>query len=394
MRRVCVDERSDLVEETFQKFRLNSPPGGWFPALQDLSWRIMGSNLPYVDLFFSPYLKRISIYTPWTWAGVQVPPNVLAAIASAVSKLPASSALEFLSLDFDCAAPPGYFKDSLSSVILRCGPSLVEFTSSVPLSDAAINHLIQLPHLRTWRTEGPPPSYSTLPLSLPSLPLAKLTLAKGAARGWLSLFRRLEDSTPTAQGVTPPPKLKKSLKSLDVKDPSGFTIDIPFTSSVQIFRNLVTLGVTTLCPGKGEEGQCAFRLNNDNVTELAMALPQLETLSLGRPCSGNTCATTVACLLPISVHCIKLQRLRIHFNTANIVDDIENVSKDPRFLELHSLPKCALLYLFVDRMPLTIDKSGFKTVADGIINIFPSLDYCSGLERPWDKLSKTIGKFR
>lgn len=63
--------------------------------------------------------------------------------------------------------PWAYLKDSFSSVALRCGPSLLEFTSPVPLSDAAINHLIRLPHLRTWRVEGPPPNYSAS--SLPPL---------------------------------------------------------------------------------------------------------------------------------------------------------------------------------------------------------------------------------
>ena len=41
-----------LEEETLNKLRLNSPPGGWFPALQGLSWCITEFNLPYADLCF------------------------------------------------------------------------------------------------------------------------------------------------------------------------------------------------------------------------------------------------------------------------------------------------------------------------------------------------------
>ena len=74
---------------------------------------------------------------------------------------------------------------------------------------------------------------------------------------------------------------------------------------------------------------CSFKLNNDNVAELTMALSQLESLLLGRPCSSDACATTAACLLSISVHCAELRELEIHFNATNIVDDLENISDDP-----------------------------------------------------------------
>ena len=394
MCQVCVDERSDLMEDAYRKFRLSSPPGGWFPALQELSWRIMEPNLPYIDLFSSPHLKRISIYTPLMWANFEAPPNILAAIASAVSTLPVPPVLRSLSIDIRCIAPPGYFKDSISSAVLRCGPSLTEFTTTVTLSDAAANHLIRLPHLRTWRIEGTPPSYSASSLPLVFPPLTNLILGKGAARGWLSLFQRLEDGISPRQGVTPLSQVKESLKFLDANDRSGLIINFSLISPIQIFRNLVSLGVVVFCRDEVGEGQCTFGLNDDNVTELAVALPQLETLFLGSPCADNTCATTVACLLPISVHCLKLRELQIHFNTTNIVDDFKDISKNPRFQEFHLLPRCTLSHLQVDRMPLILDKPGSEIAVEGILNIFPHLGKFSGVEQSWHDLSKRIAKFQ
>ena len=363
----------DIVEDTFRKLRLNSPAGGWFPMLQRFYWFITESNIPYADLFFSPYLKEIVISPLSSWIDFQVPHEIVPAIASMISALPAS-ALQSVRVTY--GVPWADLEDSLSSVALRCGSSLTEFISPIPLSSAAINHLIHLPNLRIWRLSGSPPNYSNLPLPPAFAPLTELGLGGGTARGWLSLFKRLERSLPSTQGVTPLARVKESLETLEFGGSPDPTIDVFFTSTVRIFRNLVFLYVQTNCHNEDYKGRCAFKLDDDNVAKFTMALPQLERLLLGRPCSKNTCPTTVACLLPISVHCLKLQDLEIHFNTTNIVDDLKNVSEDPRFEEMRSLPRSSLPCLSVWHTPLTVDESDFDAVVKGMVDIFPELERC------------------
>jgi len=66
MRRVDVEEWTILGGDTLLKLRLNSPPsGGWFPALRILIWSMVENSLPYADLFFSPHLEDISLFTPF-----------------------------------------------------------------------------------------------------------------------------------------------------------------------------------------------------------------------------------------------------------------------------------------------------------------------------------------
>ena len=382
-----------LEEATLSKLRLNSPPGGWFPALQDLYLYIAEFNLPYADLFFSPHLKRIHIYVSWPGDNTAPPLGNLQTLASIISASP-TSCLEQISVDTDHHAMPwAHFKDSFSSVILRCGPSFTEYNSPVPLSNAALDHLIHLPHLHTWRIHGPPPTYPTSSLPLVFPPLRELSLWEGAACGWFPLLRRLEDGASTTQGVTPLSKAKESLTVLNVMDMSGINIDPSFISTIQCFRNLVDLDLMASCyDGIGD--QCIFKLNNDNITELAMALTQLEFLLLGHPCSKNTCLTTVACLLPISVNCRKLEKLAIHFNTTNIVDDFRNILGDPRFQHLRSLPKCPLMRLDVYDTPLRLDESDLETVMKGMADIFPSLRDFYGLEKSWNVLSRQITGLR
>jgi len=377
-----------LGGETYRKLRLNAPAGRWFPALEDLSWDIWIFNLPYLDLFISPNLKRISL--SMSWGDSEVPQSSLSDIASIISALPAPT-LQRLSLHMGSHwIPPGYFKESISSVILRCGPSLTEFSSPTPLSDTAISHLIHLSYLRTWRTKHPPPNYSASSLPLVFPPLREFALGEGAAPGWLSLFKRLGDCVSSTQGTTPLSGMRESLESLEIGDFPDPIIDVSFVSIIQTFRNLAHLNVMVDCYGEDHNGQCVFKLNNDNVAKLAMALPQLDYLLLGYPCHKNTCATTVACLLPISVHCVRLQSLEIHFNTTNIVDDLKNISEDPRFQELHSLRKCALSCLDVYQTPLTFDKSDFETLARGMRAIFPNLERCDG----WNEFNRELAGFR
>ena len=381
-----MNECTSIEGATLNKLRLNSPPGRWFPALQDLSLRITESDLPWTDLFFSPHLKRIRIYVPWSLHNTPLPLGFLQTLASIISALPTSS-LERVSVHTGYEEIPwAHFKDSFSSIILRCGPAFTECDSPIPLSDAAMDHLIHLPHLHTWRINGPPPTYPTSSLPLIFPPLRELILWEGAARGWLPLLRRLEDGASTEQCATPLSKAKKSLTVLYVVsnlDPSSF-------STIQCFRNLVDLTVGFQCPIRDDRVECIFKLNNDDVTKLAMALTQLGSLVLGRPCSENTCLTTVACLPPFSIHCSKLKTLQIHFNTTNIVDDLRNILEDPQFQQLRSLSECPLTSLDVREMPLRLHESDFEIVAKGMADIFPYLTDFNGVEESWDELSEEI----
>ena len=388
MRKLHLNWFSPIEDDAILKFRLNSPASGWFPALQELRWFITRSNILYADLCSSPDLKKVSIYS--SWFNSEVPHDLLPAAASIISALP-TSVLQSISADFDHhrEVPWAYFEDAFSSAVLRCGPSLSDFATPIPLSDAAMNHLIRLPHLRTWRIEHPPPNYSasSLPLGFP--PLTEFTLGKGVAYEWLSLLKRLEDAT---QGVTPLYKVKESLKSLDVEGFPSPIIDPSLTSPIRMFYSLVSLDLGAHCHDEGSPGQCSFKLNNSDITDLAMALPRLESLLLGRPCFENVCPTTVACLLQISVYCVKLKVLEIHFNTANIIEDLKGVSEDPQLWELRSLPRCTLTHLDVAQIPLAPDELGFETVAIGMVDIFPSLQSCQGYGFGWREVHKIINE--
>ena len=122
--------------------------------------------------------------------------------------------------------------------------------------------------------------------------------------------------------------------------------------------------------------RCVFRLTDGDVKILAIALPRLQSLQLGRVCIYNTCNTTIASLMSISIHCSDLAYLQIHFNTENIVGDIqhllgESVGQDKT--------KCKLQGLHVGELPLELDSGGVEIVAMGLGVIFPHLTHITSL---------------
>jgi len=95
------------------------------------------------------------------------------------------------------------------------------------------------------------------------------------------------------------------------------------------------------------------------------------------------------CRLPPSNFRLLCQvaELEIHFNTARIVGDLENILVDPRFVKLRSLSKCKLWCLRAHEMPLVLDESDFQAVVDGMRGIFPSIQAIEGLLGTWSELS-------
>ena len=180
MRQVRVNDQPNVVVDTFHRFCLSSPPGGWFPALQDLYWGITESNLPFANLFFSPHLEKISIYTSWPLSIPEDPQKFSAAIASMISALP-TSALQL---------PP-----HLPGPTVRC-------------SDKPFNSASPPPYLAR-RMPSASPRITFTPVFPP---LVSFVLGDGA-HGWFSLFGRMEDGTHVILQYTIYNKIRRRLES-------------------------------------------------------------------------------------------------------------------------------------------------------------------------------------
>jgi len=113
---------------------------------------------------------------------IRQPGSLITNLAQFISFL--STSLEDLTVL--CGREEGEtLKDAISAFVCQCGSSLRNFCSEVPLSEAAIHRIMQLPNSRSWiAVQGPP---QTVPLSgFP--PLETVYLFGQAALPWLHLF--------------------------------------------------------------------------------------------------------------------------------------------------------------------------------------------------------------
>jgi len=140
----------------------NSLDGIMCPRLRELRWLCSVKPLPFFRLFLSPHLTAFS----FRYAFLKpVPDEVFANLTSAILELPAPS-LQSLRIEFDTPHKviSTLLESAVSSTVLRCGPSLTSLYVEVPLSDAAIQHIMKLPKLTSWGVVNGPPRVFNLSL--------------------------------------------------------------------------------------------------------------------------------------------------------------------------------------------------------------------------------------
>lgn len=162
------------------------------------------------------------------------------------------------------------------------------------------------------------PSRTPLLVTFPSLEELRL---RPVILLWLHLLVACEDDQ-LWNGLAPPAAIlntnvEETLKLLDC--PRNTPVGPILLYSISSFRNFVTLCVANDHCDKG--GACLFRLTDDDVENLAVALPSLVSLQLGKVCGFNTCCTSVSSLLSISIYCLGLTPR----DTQAIVGDIQRL---------------------------------------------------------------------
>jgi len=370
-------------DSTLHRLSSKSPGGVLLPRLEWLHCAVYETPITLTPfrLFLSPHLKRVILSASEL---SYVSRGQLAGLIQIFSFLPDS--LEDLTITCGRGKEEP-LEDAMSSFLCRSGSSLRRFCSNLPLSEAAIHHLLQLPYLRSWViVQGLP---QTIPPSI-FPPLEELHLREQAALPWLHLLAAREGKpriglTPAAAIMNT--NIKETLKHL--RCPEDTPVDSTLLSCVSPFRSLVTLYV-----GGGYcemVGICTFGLTDDDVENLTVTLPSLVSLRLGKACGLNSCRTTISSLLSISTHCLGLSVLEIHFNTRTIAGDIRRLLNGGSGRDE---PRCALQSLLVGGLPLRVGEEAIGTVAMGFADIFPCLEGFSSVGDDWMSWKRVTSKLR
>jgi len=384
MRRLYFNSR--FPEEVLRLISTNLPNGTLFPGLRDLSWVFQPHTLPFYRLFLSPRLTHSSLYYSPAFRARNAD-EVFSSIASMILEL---DTLPLQSFRLGCPThvqASRSLESAVSSAVLRWGPSLTSLSVSVPLSDAAVQHILRLPNLTAWRPMDGPPRVPDLSLSDAFPRLENLVLETEESLQWLPFFeaaaRRI---APEQETHTPPnrgPCQKLIILECWVQDP----VDIAFMTPITLFHGLINLTLVSYCstmPG------CIFSLTDDNIEKITTALPRLSEAIFGRVCSANSCRTTVSSLISFSIHCKSLVYLEIHFNTTNLRSDLDSVSTDPRLDNLPSFPEGEPFSLSLLDVPISISKEDIGPVARGFCRIFPQLERFEGIGTTVEELNRWL----
>ena len=347
-----------------------------FPNLRELHGWIEPTLLRFLHHFISPRRTVFSVYMD-TDDGLGC--SGYGSLTDAISAIPRSSLQRFSLGEYQWENASARFKQEVSAMVLRCGSALNHLNAGVELSEQAILHVIQLPHLLTLKLTHESPLHITTIMSLQDtivLPsLQSLTLASPASHTWLPLLNDLLWRHPAATAIRGSGQhqaqigIHSTLKELHCW--YGEVSKRAVVKQALAFRNLTILEVGLFCSAD----RCSFDLTNDDVAAIAKALPRMQKLLLGHPCCLNTCQATLTSLLALSANCVELKELYIHFNTVNIVEDVKSLfeTEDSVVQKLRKGPRCGVTSVPVFLTPLTADEPAAELVAKGLLFVFPAL---------------------
>lgn len=392
-----LDMREWGLSEEFTQLVL-PPLDGTSPALplhlRELKWWLNKTNFSFLPRFLKSDLVDIFITThgfsgpgekvePWG----DLPDEVMPILRSAITMFPTS--IQRLCVQLG-AEPQTHLTEEMSAFVLKCGGTLQMFSTNVVLSTEAIVHLMKLPSLSAWVTEQGPPQVTDLihhgvpdgPFSLfPSL--KAVDMRGGPVLRWLPLFGDVKDRTP------PWTMAGQGLSTITYSN-----LYIPLDSSLITrflpLKTLVDVQINVDCLFQ----PCASQFTDQDVERLAIALPNLKALTLGDwPCASDTCPTTIRSLLSLSIHCIQLKHLNIHFRMATLRADMLDMLGHGYSQGLHLKPKCALETLVVQELQLRLSDYDPAFIPIGMLMIFPSLAKFASvhLSPTWTRLESLVG---
>ena len=401
VRRITGFVTEDLV--SFLQVLFSLPADDPFPNLRELHGWIEPALFHFLHRFMSPRLTVFSVYVE---TDDRLGCSGYGSLTDAISVIPGTSLRRFSLGEYQWENATTRFKQEVSAMVLRCGPALDYLNAGVELSEQAILHVMQLPHLHTLKLthESPPDITNAFSRDITVLPsVHSLTLATPTAHAWLPFLNDLRWRHPTTT-----PAWGSIQSQVQIGIPTSLEElycgcgEVPKRAIVKqalAFTNLTTLELGRFCPAD----RCSFDLTDNDLTAITKALPGLQKLLLGHPCWLNTCQTTFRSLLTLSANCVGLTELIVHFNTINIVEDVKSLveTEDPDIQTLRKGPRCGVTCLPVFLMPLTVDKPDTDVLAKGLLSVFPRLGniiVCPGARGAtssgWLRVSAAISRLK
>ena len=380
-----LDDLSPEVLSALQLHTINEP---LFPNLQTIElWHVTEKFIPFLPMFLSPTTTDIEII----FGRSDLPESIVVpVIATLTTQCP--------NLQDICLHPlprDPMIAGAVSKMLLASDwNSLQYFCVQSPLTEEAREVVCKLPNLHVlWVIIEGPTSFPTM--ILPNL--TGIDIEYDHDCGWLEGFRGATLGKLASINFRPTSTLVGGF--LEAFERVALTTSIPATlsafefhtslswrpnyHSLLLFTQLKDLDIGFSC-----EHGCSSTIDDEIITDIARAMPGLETLRLGgSPCETSTGVTTKG-LATLAHCCPRLSRLCIHFQVVSLDPPvIPRTIYDGR----PTVPReaCALIEFDVGEIP--VPEESTLMVALTLLRIFPHIEYIkySG-GGAWGKVSTAI----
>ena len=361
-----------------------------FPNLRSISWTCSSwDSAPLLRLFLNPELIDVEIGFPNSDPHIYRP--------ATISLIPARS-LTNLKLERMAFSDP-LPTDELHNLLEQASETLRSVDLDGELSGTIIEKLLQLPNLRRLDIRMPGTRIALPAVVLPSL--EELAVSCWEDASWLCVLRNIQSPALreldiSFSGDSPTylqtfgtslldARIEQTLISLDLASLAGIPLTEAGLRPFISFRKLTKLELFSLCT----TWHCSFRLNDSIISKLAVALPRLTHLGLGgTPCETSTVDVTIASLVALSINCVDLDVLRLHFNVNDIVsrDACEN-SQTHKFT-------CKLRTLIVGSQPLPSNHDDILLLTFTILHVFPHLEDITAEGQGWGQVGQGVHLFK
>jgi len=291
--------------------------------------------------------------------------------------------------------------EAVSEMLIACNQDTLRwFCVDSPLTEEAQEVVFQLPKLsELWtvvqgRTLLPP-------VTLPNLTLIDLEYEDHL--DWLQGFRvmalgKLEEVLFSSQSERTEDLLGAFESAVQTTSIPATLLTFRFTSSCSWrpeyrsllpFTQLKDLMIEFSC-----DDDCSSRVDDDIITDLVQAMPKLELLKLGGPPCKTPRGVTAKGLIALACGCRHLSDLRIHFQTASLVQVATNPETQPPSEGKTAVRRqdCALRDLDVGEIPIPEGTELIVTMA--LLQIFPNLLNVTFAGEWWRGVAENITHFK
>jgi len=372
---------------------MQTPTLGQYPLpnLRSIHWQIGSWDaVPFLRLFLNPELASVRI---------EFPDDEPHPYRPAIIPLIPTRSLTHLQLE--CVEAEDFPLDALYDLLDKASRTLrsISLDRERELSVAVAEKIFQLPNLRYLDARMPEAIISPPTVVFPSL--GKLAVTYKEAGSWLHALQNIPNSVlqeleVTFSGSSPTylqtlgssllgAGIERTLESLKSFSVGRILLTEAGIRSLLSFGGLTELELLSPCT----EARCSIQLNDSIISELAIALPRLRSLSLGcSPCGAAPSDVTVASLVALSANCVNLDFLRLHFNANDII------TRHTRTNSRTHKSTCGLRTLSVGSQPLPFGNDDILLVIFTIVHIFPHLETILSDGGAWERVGRGVQLFQ